>query len=78
MKNKKTKKGGIHYSRYIASWTKVYGNKFGDDFMDWLESIGVSEDEAMDIRFMAECGKMELEGSIAIFLHNRKSEKESA
>lgn len=66
---KKTNK--IEYSRYIASWGNVVG--FTDiskvrKFESWLKSLGLSDDEVIDISRLATCGKMELEHDIEKFI----------
>lgn len=68
--NKKTEKQGIRYSRYIASWINVGGERFGTEFMDWLKSEGCTPREIIDIRELAECGKLELEVSAKKFITN--------
>lgn len=68
--NKKTEKQGIRYSRYIASWINVGGERFGTEFMDWLKSEGCTPREIIDIRELAECGKFELELSAKKFIAN--------
>ena len=69
---------GIHYSRYIASWTRVC--KFTSDyrllyfnslFEDWLRSEGLNDEEIKDIVRIAINGKMELEDSVRRFLKAR-------
>lgn len=57
---------GIYYTRFIASWTKMCTKinrvtRYGDDFKDWLRSMGISEDEVAAIHELADCGKLELE-----------------
>lgn len=73
--NAKTEEHEIHYSRYIASWYNVGGrfDTFQDrfNFYNWLESIGVNEDEAYDMWKMATCGKLELEESAKSFIEIR-------
>ena len=68
--NKKTEKQGIRYSRYIASWINVGGERFDTEFMDWLKSEGCTQREIIDIRQLAECGKFELELSAKKFITN--------
>jgi hypothetical protein len=78
-----TEVGGIHYSRYIVSWLKrVLRHKdilmecnyidviFGDDFVDWLASEGLTEEEIDRVKWMATNGKMELETSANKFINN--------
>ena len=73
-KNKLTH-NGIHYSRYIASWTKVCrrtdGRRllyFGSAFEEWLRSEGLTDEEVNDIQLMATNGKLELEESAKRFV----------
>lgn len=63
---------GVHETRFIASWLREggrlqYGRDY-DDFMEWLESLGLSEDEAMHIVNLARNGKLELETSARKFI----------
>lgn len=63
---------GIHATRYIASWVRkggqlMYGEDI-DDFYEWLLSLGLSTEDADDIKFLAMNGKMELENSALKFL----------
>jgi len=74
-KNKLTH-NGIHYSRYIASWTnEVYWRNysprllsFGNTFKKWLRSEGLTDKEVNDIVLMATNGKLELEESAKRFM----------
>ena len=80
--NKKTKKHGVHYSRYIASWLRKRGRLIEGDFIEyddygncgrfakWLRSIGLDEDEISDICRMAQCGQIGLEMSAERFIKN--------
>lgn len=53
---------GIHYSRYIASWTKnIRRQLYGEKFREWLSKLGLTEEEQRDIYDQATNGKMELE-----------------
>lgn len=57
---------GIYYSRFIASYVKVNGKIYKDEFEDWLRSLTINgkkmtEDEIWDIYNLATCGKLELE-----------------
>ena len=63
---------GIYYSRFIASYMKVRGKIYGDEFMDWLKSLIINgksmpEDVIMDICDMAITGKLELETNCKYF-----------
>lgn len=69
----------IHYSRYIASWLRIYVKShditsieaiYDENFIDWLINTGITEDEAWTIREMAVCGKMELEADASNFSKN--------
>lgn len=64
---------GIHATRYIASWMKVgghFGRRDGGrfDFRDWLESLGLTEDEVRYIYNLADNGKLELQSSAKAFM----------
>lgn len=75
---------GIHISRYVASWVKAGGTferlvvrnsdgkikniSRGEEFMDWLKFIGLTEEEARRCRNFAVNGKLELETSAIRFL----------
>ena len=66
---KNSKALGIRFSRFIASWNNVGGRKLGDDaFLEWLESIGVSEEDRYAILEMKNTGKLELEASAKDFI----------
>ena len=78
--NKKTQKGGIHYSRYIASWLRM-GGRIPDGgvynsqlFIRWLESEGLTPEEINDVMRIVDNGKMELEFSASKFLNEHKQE----
>lgn len=68
--NLKTKKQGIHYSRYIASWRNIGGTHFDHQFKAWLKSEGCDENEVNDIYQLATNGKLELESSAFKFITN--------
>ncbi len=63
---------GIYATRFIASWVRKGGQlKYGEDidnFHDWLLSLGLSKEDADDIKFLATNGKLELEDSARKFL----------
>ena len=60
---------GIHYSRYIASWTyNVRCKLYGSEFRKWLSKLGLTEEEQQDIYNLATNGKMELE--LGVFPRN--------
>jgi len=68
---------GIHYSRFVASWVKICRwNKvmpyFNEEFMDWLKSLGLPERDIINIRDMADDGKLELELSVEKYLKEHK------
>lgn len=63
---------GIHYSRFIASWAKE--RRLFDDgwFEEWLGSLIINgkhltDVQIMDIRNLAQCGKLELETHAKLF-----------
>lgn len=64
----------VYETRFIASWLKAGGQlKNGSDmakFKRWLLSLGLTEDEADRIKFLAENGKLELQHSASNFLKN--------
>lgn len=67
-------KNFTYESRFIASWINVGGSlKTGsdrDNFREWLSSIGIGEDDANDILYLATNGKLEYENSAKQFLNN--------
>lgn len=71
---------GIHYSRFIASWTRSCRNLgipvyFSGRFNEWLRSLGLPEDTVREIVIMADNGKLELETSATKFLEEHKKLK---
>lgn len=66
--------GGVHKTRFIASWLRVggslYDGKDFDDFREWLKSFDLTESEVDDILNLARVGKMELETSARQFIKN--------
>ena len=64
--------GYTYATRFIASWVRVGGKlRTGEDydnFYEWLLSLGLSEDDAEHVKFLAENGKLELETSAKVFL----------
>ena len=81
--NALTENHRVHYSRYVVSWLKaVLEHKdiltacnsveiiFGNDFIDWLTSVGLTEDEIRFIRIIAMDGKLELEESASAWIQN--------
>jgi hypothetical protein len=63
----------VHATRYIASWCKAGGNfsrkpKGRFDFIVWLESLGLTEDEVTYIYNLATNGRLELEVSVKKFI----------
>lgn len=73
LENSKDKKFGIHYSRYCASW-----NNFGDGkhclITDWLEWLGLENEDIRNISNMYMTGKLELENGIGDFLKQARIE----
>lgn len=65
--------GYIYETRFIASWIREGGQlQYGEDidnFYKWLLSLGLSENEAKHIKFLATNGKLELEMSAKKFLN---------
>lgn len=68
----------LYYSRIIASWVKASRQTkalpfFGDNFREWMASIGVPEDDINNIFMMANNGKLELEISAQNWIrkHNK-------
>ena len=69
--------GGVHATRWIASWYMVGGRFDGvgqDQFIEWLMSNGVSEDDAYLVRNLATCGRLEQQASAAQFLEDHPRE----
>ena len=67
--------GYTYATRFIMSWVRAGGSlrKNGegyDDFYNWLLSLGLNKNDADDIKFLAENGKMEFEYSAKKFLEN--------
>lgn len=66
--------GYIYATRFIASWVRKGGKlQYGkdiDNFYKWLLSLGLSKEDADDIKFLATNGKLELEISAKEFLEN--------
>ena len=72
---------GIPYSRYIASWAKSIGDFSGcyakvknprgphhrSYFADWLDHLGLPEEEVYEIYKIATDGKFELESDAVKF-----------
>ena len=56
------------YSRFIASYVNAGGDVWDHHFKDWLTSLGLSNDEVVDIVEMATCGACELEANARSFL----------
>lgn len=65
---------GIYASRYIASWIRAGGELYYvedvDNFYEWLLSLGLTNDEATHIGWLATNGKMELENDAEKFIEN--------
>lgn len=72
--------GYTYATRYIASWTneggKLRTGKDHDNFYEWLLSLGLNEEDAKYIKYLATNGKLELEISAKRFLkeHNLREE----
>ena len=67
--NAKTKVQEVYYSRYIASWLNKGGDYFGEQFEKWLRANDCTEQEINDIKWMATCGKMELESTAKAYIN---------
>ena len=67
---------GEYATRYIASWSNVNGvistAKDRVRFAEWLESIGLSDEEIYHVVNLATCGKLELEASARRFVSKNK------
>lgn len=72
LENKRTEVQGILYSRYISSWRNKGGDYFGKQFEKWLESNYCTKDEIAEMKFMATCGKIELEISAEDYVKKMK------
>lgn len=70
--------GDIHLCRFGASWIKAGGSQDDmDGFLVWMMNIPIknedgsityiSQDDAEDAYWMMNCGKMELQHSVAMF-----------
>ena len=55
-------------TRYIASYAKAGGNINSHKFVDWLESLGLDEDDIYKIKHLASSGEFNLEKSAREFL----------
>lgn len=70
---------GVHASRYIMSWLRSGGtfNIRGEgyyEFKEWLDSLGLEDEDAEYIVQLARNGRMELETSAKLFIKNRNEE----
>ena len=67
--------GREYESRFIASWVREGGGlryrEDVNDFYNWLISLGLTEEQAKHIKFLATNGKLELENSARKFLNKR-------
>ena len=60
---------GIYYSRFIASWYRMGGSKYIDEFTDWLNQLVINgkhldEHTINSIRRLFNNGKLELEMNV--------------
>ena len=66
--------GHTYATRFIVSWIREGGQlRYGEDidnFYEWLLSLGLNNDDADYIKFLATNGKLELEISAGKFLKN--------
>lgn len=71
--------GYTYETRFIASWVREGGElrTLTDvcDFYRWLLSLGLTEEQADHIKFLATNGKLELETSARKFLKSIKESK---
>ena len=58
----------VNASRYIASFINVGGDLHSTTFVDWLESLGLNDDDIYTIKLLATNGKDELQKSAREFL----------
>lgn len=67
-------------SRIIASWVNVGGKvrtrKDRELFKKWMISIGISEEDAKDVKYFATNGKLEYEGAARQFLNEQENQSE--
>lgn len=90
--NKYVQKLGCNYSRIVASFINAGGDftpKFekvadreykirSSDFENWLRSLGLDEEEVIELWEFATCGKVELENNAHKFLgHVKPAKKDS-
>lgn len=66
---------GIHYSRFIASWTKKNG-KIVPAFKGWLKSLDINgktmpDDVVHEIWQLATNGKLELETDAYFYMRDK-------
>ena len=78
--NRKDEKNEIRYTRYIASFMHKYLGDYWDAFealRQWLEHLGLQQEDIDNIYFLATNGKMELETDAMIFLKDYHPDYES-
>ena len=67
---------GEYATRYIVSWIssggKLHRSKDLDKFGEWLNSMGISQDDIWHITYLATCGKFELEKNAESFIKQNK------
>lgn len=74
----KVASNGIPYSRILMSWIRAGGENYVCSMKDWLLSIGLTEEEAEEIRELYSWGgKFELEQNAKRYLqeHGRPTIK---
>ena len=68
---------GVHATRYIMSWIRMGGeiHLYGrsSDFVNWLKSLGLTDEECDTIMDLATNGRMELEMSAKKYLKTLKT-----
>lgn len=73
---------GIHYSRFVASWTNTVG-PMTPEFIDWMKTITVNgrrvpDDVIDEIYEMGNTGMFELEISAVAFAEKLKNNKKES
>lgn len=68
---------GIYYSRFVASYVKVRGKIYLDDFRAWLRQLIINgkqlpDDVIRDICELGTNGKLELESNLKMWIKSNK------
>lgn len=64
----------VYYSRLIASWKNVGGERYPWLFDEWLKSLGLNEGAVTECFEMYTNGKLEAERSADQFLKKHKND----